>query len=185
MPGTIPRDEHLVRIFYAHFWRSAMPLWWAGTGSVVHKSCVRDKDFGCMGIWTDIGWGGGRLIGQVETGNQGHGLLSQILLALSISKAASFGRKHFLHICVNIPLRMKCYWGSSRCSVSQGGSRGRKLGVVRNHGEWERRENPAEFNLNSVSITQNDTNQPLLDHAKATLLPAIPSLLSKPLFSSA
>ena len=49
----------------------------------------------------------------------------------------------------------------------------------------ERGENPAEFNLNSVSITQNDTNQPLLDHAKATLLLAIPSLLSKPLFSSA
>lgn len=49
----------------------------------------------------------------------------------------------------------------------------------------ERGENPAGFNLNSVSITQNDTNQPLLDHAKDTLLPAIPSLLSKPLFSSA
>lgn len=51
--------------------------------------------------------------------------------------------------------------------------------------EREKGENPAEFNLNSVSITENDTNQPLLDHAKATLLPAIPSLLSKPLFSSA
>lgn len=65
-----------------------------------------------------------------------------------------------------------------------GASRERKLGAGRIK-ERERGENPAEFNLNSVSITQNDTNQPLLDHAEATLLPEIPSLLSKPLFSSA
>lgn len=65
-----------------------------------------------------------------------------------------------------------------------GASRRRKLGEGEIKGR-EKGENPAEFHLSSVSIIQNDTNQPLLDHAKATLLPAIPSLLSKPLFSSA
>jgi len=48
-----------------------------------------------------------------------------------------------------------------------------------------RAKNSAEFNLNSVSITKNDTNQLLLDHAKATPLPVILPLLSKPLFSPA
>lgn len=46
-------------------------------------------------------------------------------------------------------------------------------------------ENSAEFNLKSVSITKNDTNQLLLDHAKATPLPVILPSLSKPLFSPA
>lgn len=60
---------------------------------------------------------------------------------------------------------------------------GRQLGWG-DQGKRERKS-CAEFNLSSVSITQNDTNQPLLVHAEASLLPVIPSLLSKPLFSSA
>lgn len=96
-----------------------------------------------------------------------------------------FWKETFLAVCVDITLRIKCYWAGWPMHNVLWTSRGEKLGMERKSRKREKGENPAEFNLNSVSITQNDTNQPLLDHAKATLLPAIPSLLSKPLFSSA
>lgn len=92
IPSAIPRDEHTIRTFYAHLW-----LHYGGleTGSAAHKSCVKDKDFGCTDIWTDTGWGGGRLIGQVEIGKQGHGFIILYLTGYLCLKCSLFWKGPF------------------------------------------------------------------------------------------
>lgn len=146
--------------------------------------CWHARGSVCQGLghWT---LGGHRLRGRNTHLNREvrHSFLILALLGPLHPEEASFETRNFLDICLNLPFRWNATEGAAYAHCL-GGFQRKEAGDGGEIKARERGTDPAEFNLNGVSITPNDTNQPLRGSCKKQLSYLSPLLCFLNLFSA-